>query len=328
MPPRRKEEYALPPLKPRRPAVREVIIPTPEDPKFYGAAYAALITTNRKTGTLREKNLKRAGLTKGMFITGHVHETAEEPSILDPRLVILDVYHGRLSTVYKQHPLAFLLDGITSLNEAVTILQNFSQDKVTPATEIDYLTFTYEPLFRALPETEQTRLLDLPIEQAIINPAFAHIFFPTLCQTLVWHGANFDGWLKFLVSIKATNRETANKIYHYSTPGFGFDNLELHDLVDKPMYGLQSLLEEYDPKIPNRAYEMAVLCKLDACNQRIKTLSSRYLLIPDHNQQCAVVDQAAGNTIVKFVSEQEAEVLIMDSERAGWDRKYCLSDDN
>lgn len=260
----------LPPALTRAPIPKpvETTFPTPEEIKFYGVAFAELMNTIRKGGTLRLEDPKRAGLKKGMRITGHVHETADSPSVSDPELVILDVYHGTLKTIQPQYPLSFILDGIFSLNQAVNVLQNFSRQTVSTFTKVDYVTYTYQFLFDALPPEQQKLLLSIPTEQAIINPAFSHLFYPALCQAVVWQGADFRGWLNFLVNIKAITPQHANEIYELETPGFGYyktqpnGKLKIRELVDEPQYGLQFLLEEHNPQPPDPLYEIAVLCRL------------------------------------------------------------------
>lgn len=257
---RKDNDLVLPPALSRLPiAVISEAISPPEEPKFYGADFAVLMSTCRKAGTLRERNAKRAGLVKGMKITGHVHENSSGPSILDAPLVILDVYHGQLKTIHEQHRLAFLLDGVDTLDEAIGILQGFSQNQITAFTEIDYFTFTYQPLFDALPDELKTRLLSIPIERAILDPAFAHLFYPTLCQTVVWHGHGILGWIEFLENFKAIDhkkaeawRQTINTLPSAA-----------HTDPDQPGL-LQEIIDSYDPPTgPDSDYRLFVLGELD-----------------------------------------------------------------
>jgi len=276
MPRKKENDIVLPPPLSRTPvnASPEVAIPV-EEPKFYGAAFATLMRTYRKAGTLREKNAKRAGLTKGMRLTGHVHEKADSPSIYDPGLVILDVYHGPLRTVYGQHSLAFLLDGINNLDEAVHILQGFTQNQITPFTEIDYFTFTYQSLFDALPEDLRTRLLSLPIERAIIDPAFAHLFYPTLCQAAVWHGHDAKGWIEILERLKAIDSKRGKALFETRVPGSQTTQGPANFVGNEDM---QEILDGFDPdKGPNSEYRLLVLAQPDAFD-RLKQVQDDQLL--------------------------------------------------
>jgi hypothetical protein len=328
MPRIRKEapSLSLPPLTLQKPNP-ESSVPAPEEPKFYGEEFAALMSTYRKSGTLREKNVKRAGLTKGLRLTSHVHANVEDQSIADIPLVILDCYHGRLDSIYRAHPLAFLLDGITSETEAIRVLQNFSQNTIRLDTKIDYFTFTYESLFDALSEKHKTRLLSLPIEQAIIDPAFAHLFYPSLCQALVWHGHGVQGWIDFLKNIKAIDTEKAEAWRQTinTLPSAVHTDLDLPGL-------LQEILDDFDPLTSsNPNYRLFVLGQLDAYDQRTEALTSRWVLRPcrgrdsNHGNIYAVCDQAAADAILKWIDEQEAEVLVMDTEKSAWDQKYSLA---
>ncbi len=329
---RKEEEFSLPPLSavlaPQ--SVTPEVLPPVEEPKFYGADFAPIMQNFRKGGTLRERAEKRAGLKKGMRITGHVHTSAEAPSSLDVPLVILDVFHGRLKDIYDQHQLAFVLDGIFTLDQAINVLQNFSQKRITQATQIDYVCFTYQSLFNRLTENDQQKLLSLPIEQAIIDPTFHRLFFPSLCQAAVWQGANAYDWTKFLEEIGAIDHQNAEIWRNYrdpesqTTPAWkdinGYDTPEL----------MQEVLDSYNPLSggPNREYLFAILGEPKAISEYSST---RYVLVPcrgDENHPrehaYAIEDSAAGNQITAWISEQEAETIIMNSEKAGWDQAYSL----
>lgn len=275
--PRKKEDDRLPSLSQALAAKKanpkkEVVAPPPEEPKFYGAEFAALIQTGRKMGTLREKDAKRAGLTKGLRIMGHVHPDGQQSSIADIPLVILNVFHGSLYSVLATHRLEFWLDGITTEEEAIRILQNFSRNRIISQTEIDYFTFIKASVFDQLTAENQKRLLDLPIKLALTYPELAKIYYPSLCQTHLWHDGNLRSWLDLLLRMKTIDKVEAEEIYNFPAPDT-IGNFLARDMDGDPDYGLQFLLEECNLQDP--LYHAAVLADLAAAKAAAKLVFPR-----------------------------------------------------
>lgn len=318
-----KKHWIVLPQPPYQPNTKkEAVIPPPEEPKFYGADFAILIQSLRKMGTLRERNAKRAGLAKGMRIMSHTHPDADSPSIADIDLVILDIYHGKLADVFREHKLAFFLDGIWSINEAIGVLQKFSQDQISRYSEIDY--FSFIPAFVFDEMEEQNEFLSLPVEQAMSDSRFANLFYPSLCQTLVWHGLGLMEWIGLLEKIGSITSAKAQAWREFRIPesqncyyDSGMAQPASH--IDSGM--LQELLDNFG--LDDQLFRLCVLGDLEAFKKpEIKT---RYLIIPCsicHDEVNAIIDQAAGNAVVRWANEQEIEDLTAGSDGAPWDQAY------
>lgn len=259
---RSKNRLAPKPTEPVVPAP-EVTVPTPEEPRFFGRDFARLIQTYRKMGTLREQNVKRAGLTKGMRIMSHVYPDAKSPSIADIELVILDAYRGKLAEVFLQHRLAFLLDGVASTSEAIRVLQQFSRNQIHPGTEIDYFTFISASLFDQMDQELQQEFLSLPVEEAMVNARFSHFFLPSLCQNIVWRGLGLADWIKFLERMKAITPEKAAAWRDYHIPGSQTTNGPAGFVDTNQMQTLLNMGDEAD----ERMYRLCVLGDLDAFSE-------------------------------------------------------------
>jgi len=263
----KRKEIILPPALSRLPFGQSPEAATPpEEPRFFGEAFVKLMQNYRKAGTLREQHPKRAGLTKGMRIMGHVSVDAQSPSV-DIPLVILDVYHGPLKNLVELHHLPFLLDGIDGLDPAIRVLQNFSQNQIHAFTEVDYFTFTYQALFDALKSEERMRLLSLPVEQAMVDPAFNRLFYPTLCQAAIWHGYGALEWIALLKKLKAIDSKKATNWINYQIPDSQATQGPARYMTNGPM---QEVLDLYDPQAgPSAEYRFLVLGELDAFEQEI-----------------------------------------------------------
>lgn len=320
----KRHRIVLPPPPYQLVAKKEEIVSPPEEPKFYGADFAILMQSLRKMGTLRERDKKRAGLTKGMRLMSHIHPDAESPSIADIELVILDVYHGKLDEIFLKHKLAFFLDGIWSVEEAVRVLQKFSRNQITRHTEIDYFSFIQASLFDQMAESQE-RFLSLSVEEAMVDPEFTTIFYPSLCQSVAWHNLGLLEWIKFLSTIKAITPEKYQAWVEFELPS---PINERATLVVRAQE-MQEVLD-FDPDHFDEAmYQLCILGKLEAFTKVDKTVKvgvqTRYLIIPCsscHEEAYAIVDQAAGNTIVKWANEQEIEDLTAGSDGAPWDQAY------
>lgn len=313
-----KRQNVVPPTPPER------IVPPPEEPKFYGAEFAALIQTGRKMGTLRERHPKRAGLTKGMRLTGHVHPDGKRPSIADIDLVILDVHHGRIRDLLLKHKLAFFLDGVGSSSEAVRVLQNFSRNHITPDTEVDYFTFIRADLFDQLEQLDQEALLAQSTEEAMLDERFSHLFLPSLCQNIVWRGLGLADWINFLERAKIITPEKATAWRNFRVPGSQTTTGPAGYMTATDLQELLELGEAVDMA----EYKLCVLGDLEAIREKAReSLTTRYILVPcrgsdeaSAGHSYALVDQAGSDALVRWVDEQEAENLIFQSESLPWDQ--------
>ena len=146
---------------------------------FYGEGVSTLIEKGIKLATMRWPSSKYSGFEPGERVLADCSQ--DEVNI---PIVILNSEEKPINDFTVPE---LSLDGFFSHQEAAEGLNPYYPGKdITPSSPMRYLTFLSEKYFNGLLPVMQRDLIEYPTEELIKDKSNRPIFFPSICQWMVW----------------------------------------------------------------------------------------------------------------------------------------------